>query len=237
MLQMISWVDYIKGVAFGLVLWYGYVGLKFFPRELAGLWTGARKREEADEDNWEEEEEAEEGGKKKDGGDGKAATGEKVKRERPGPGIERPGKEGLDGDPGRRDKGWLPKGEVGGGKATSSVEFRLTGGPVIGEGCGAAGREPTSGGEPSSGGPDPSLLSIAQTLSGEIKTLVEKAAADKTVKGELIFALQGLLDSEPYRVLKKGPFKEGINNLVRVEAETKCSIHLDAEELNGLWVR
>ena len=186
MLQMISWADYIKWVAFGLVVYYGYVGMKFFPKELSRLRLGGRQRKGVDpEEEWEEElEEVEGAGPAKPSADGQ---GQRSLFD------DRPGKEG--------------------GTGAASAQL------------------------PAPGQEEPRLVSIAHALSAEIKKLVEKAAADKTVKGELIFALQGLLNSEPYRVLKGGPFKEGINNHVRVEAEMKCSIHLDAEELNGLWVR
>ena len=240
MLQMISWADYIKMVAFGLVLYYGYVAVKFFPRELAGLRMGSRKKQGVEADDLEEVEEEEgiedaENEKKGDDGDAGKKGDQRGRLERPDTG--RPAKEGrgVNGSPvGRVGP---PKAETGAVRAPPAEEFRLTGGPEIGYVGDPPGGVIANGEEPAPGGHDTNLVSIAQALSGEIKQLVELAAREKMVKGELIYSLQVLLDWERYRVMKKGIYKETLNNLIRFELEMKCSIHLDAEELNGLWVR
>lgn len=82
-----------------------------------------------------------------------------------------------------------------------------------------------------------SLLSVAQELVVEVKDFIGKAAKSGTEREELIIALQVLLDKESYRALRQEPFRKSINNVILLELANKCSIQLDAGELERLWVR
>jgi hypothetical protein len=81
------------------------------------------------------------------------------------------------------------------------------------------------------------LPELANHLSREILALVEQAAMEKKERGEIIYALQLLLDKEIYRPVKASLFREKISQGIGSMVERYCSIRLDAEEVRGLWVR
>jgi hypothetical protein len=81
------------------------------------------------------------------------------------------------------------------------------------------------------------LKEWAEELSREINALVENAGKEKMPEGEVRYALQRLLDKEHFRPLKGSLFEETINSIIRVGLADHCSIHLDATELKGLWIR
>ncbi len=72
-------------------------------------------------------------------------------------------------------------------------------------------------------------------LQHEIQLLLKEAAAKKLIKEEIIMSLQILLG--PYHSLQSNPLKETINNYIITQTENICSIHLDAESIDQVWVR
>lgn len=78
---------------------------------------------------------------------------------------------------------------------------------------------------------------LAKALCGEIDALILQADAAKKPRGELIYALQQLLDKEVYEPMRGGFFRAKINEHIVMRLERHSSIHLDAEELSGLWIR
>lgn len=79
------------------------------------------------------------------------------------------------------------------------------------------------------------LVNLALQLEDELKQLFQEAGKKRYIKEELIMALQNQLIG--YTDLKDSNFRPSVHNYIAVESENKCSIHLDAEELNILWKR
>jgi hypothetical protein len=77
------------------------------------------------------------------------------------------------------------------------------------------------------------LVNLALQLEDELKPLFRNAAKNNYIKEELVLALQNQLVN--YLPLKDSEFKPSVQNYIAVESENKCSIHLDAEDLNMLW--
>ena len=67
----------------------------------------------------------------------------------------------------------------------------------------------------------------------ELNTLLLRSAKEGTIKQMLSTYINKLL--EKYEGLKGSPFQPAIMNLIAVEAENKCNIHFDADELAALW--
>ncbi len=72
-------------------------------------------------------------------------------------------------------------------------------------------------------------------LRNEIQSLLKKAADKKLIKEEIIMSLQILLD--PYPSLQSSSLKESVNNYIITQTENICSIHLDEENVNQVWLR
>ncbi len=70
-------------------------------------------------------------------------------------------------------------------------------------------------------------------LVDELNALFLQSAAEGIVKNSLRTCIHKLL--QKHESLKRSPFQPAIMNLIAVEAENKCNIHFDAEELVALW--
>lgn len=79
------------------------------------------------------------------------------------------------------------------------------------------------------------LPEVAARLIDEIMLLIDRARREKIVEGELIYLLQRLLGSEPYRRLPGTVYEEKMNALLAHELERYGSVRPDAEVLKGLW--
>ncbi len=79
------------------------------------------------------------------------------------------------------------------------------------------------------------LFQLVHDLTNELQIAIREAGEKAYKKEELIFSLQLLLKT--YRELKGTNFTEAINSLIAVECQNSCSIHLDEDELNMLWVQ
>jgi hypothetical protein len=91
--------------------------------------------------------------------------------------------------------------------------------------------------EEGSGLTEMNLLPLAHELSDEIKTLAEDAGKRKLVKEELIVAFQVILTKPPYNQLKESAFREASDEMILEEIQNNCSILLDPQELQHLWVK
>jgi hypothetical protein len=188
MLHSISWKGYIELILFSLVVYYGYVGVKYFPLEwnrLLGRGMKGKGRDESDNEDEGEEE-----------------GSEKVREEAP----ER-----------------MAKGE------------RKTEGKEDGLVTARNGQQAPSPGMHSPAEEEQRPFLTAQALANEVKKVVERAVDLKMERPELIWALHELLGQEPYQALKTGEYRVMIGNVIRFEVESRCRLHLDAEELSGLW--
>ncbi len=72
-------------------------------------------------------------------------------------------------------------------------------------------------------------------LQHEIHLLLKEAAGKKLIKEEIIISLQILLG--PYPSLQSSSLKESVNNYIITQTENICSIHLDEQNVNQVWLR
>jgi hypothetical protein len=80
---------------------------------------------------------------------------------------------------------------------------------------------------------DPYINGKVHELLEELKSLLSTAAKAKTVREELIMALQLLLRGYP--VFKNLPLREEINQHIITECKVICSITLSEAEMKMLW--
>jgi len=78
---------------------------------------------------------------------------------------------------------------------------------------------------------------LAERLVEEVKGWIEKAVMEDSAKPELLYGLQKILDKEEYELLRGSQLQERITTWIVSVLEKECSIHLDAGELSGLWAR
>lgn len=74
---------------------------------------------------------------------------------------------------------------------------------------------------------------IAYACMDELNAFFENQKASKAVKSEVLNALHGVL--QKYPLLRNSDYKESITNVIVMQCENICSIHLSAEELKGVW--
>lgn len=78
--------------------------------------------------------------------------------------------------------------------------------------------------------------SAADSYVDEVKALIHQAGYSRLSKDELIFSLQQLLDSGRFEAVKTPVVKERINKIITYECRTNCSMHLEEEDLERVWV-
>lgn len=71
------------------------------------------------------------------------------------------------------------------------------------------------------------------SLVDEIHAYIIQAGASPIEKTELMFGLKKLLDKHP--PVEDSFIRQGITNLIKTVAESKCGIVLSEEDLGGLW--
>jgi hypothetical protein len=74
---------------------------------------------------------------------------------------------------------------------------------------------------------------IAYACMDELNAFFENQKSSKAVKSEVMYALYGIL--QKYPSLRNCDYKESITNVIALQCENICSIHLSAEELKGVW--
>lgn len=72
-------------------------------------------------------------------------------------------------------------------------------------------------------------------MRNEIRSLLTEAADKKLIKEEIIMSLQILLGRYPSS--QSSSLKESVNNYIITQTENICSIHLDEENVNQVWLR
>jgi hypothetical protein len=84
--------------------------------------------------------------------------------------------------------------------------------------------------------PDDHLFQLAQTVITELRPHIWAAGIQKQGKRDLLLSLLRLLKSyTALTVLRAYPFRVAINNFIEMETASRCSIHLNNEELLALW--
>lgn len=71
------------------------------------------------------------------------------------------------------------------------------------------------------------------SLVDEIHAYIIQAGASPIAKSELMFGLKKLLDKHP--PVEDAFIRQGITNLIKTVAESKCGIMLSEDDLSGLW--
>ena len=80
------------------------------------------------------------------------------------------------------------------------------------------------------------LFHLSQAVITELKPRILAAGIQKQGKQDLLFSLLRFLKSyTALTVLQAYPFRIAINNFIEKETATRCSIHLNNEELLALW--
>jgi len=74
---------------------------------------------------------------------------------------------------------------------------------------------------------------IIQACMDELNAFFENQKKTKAVKSELMFGLFTIL--QKYPSVRNSDFKESLTNVIATQCENICSIHLNAEELKGVW--
>jgi hypothetical protein len=83
---------------------------------------------------------------------------------------------------------------------------------------------------------DQLLRNLAQTAITELRPRILAAGIKKQRKQDLLLSLLHLLKSyTALTVLQAYPFRVAINNFIEKETASRCSIHLNNEELLALW--
>ena len=68
----------------------------------------------------------------------------------------------------------------------------------------------------------------------ELNALVNQAGLENIAKDQMLVLLQLLL--RKYPGLHQSNFRQELISLIQTECEANCSIHLNAEELDALWI-
>jgi len=76
----------------------------------------------------------------------------------------------------------------------------------------------------------------AESYIDELKALIHQAGYSHLSKDELVFSLQQLLGSDRFETIKTPDFKKRLGKIITYECQTNCSMHLDEEDLQRVWV-
>jgi hypothetical protein len=74
---------------------------------------------------------------------------------------------------------------------------------------------------------------IVHVCMDELTSFFEEAKRIKTIKGEMIYSLHRIL--KKYPTIKDSEYKESVNNVIVVQCENICSVHLSAEDMVQVW--
>ena len=82
-------------------------------------------------------------------------------------------------------------------------------------------------------GPDEIEETVFGVCMDELNGFFENQKKSRPVKTEMISALRAIL--KKYPSLRTSSYKESLSRLIAAECKTGCSIHLGADELDGVW--
>jgi hypothetical protein len=80
-----------------------------------------------------------------------------------------------------------------------------------------------------------SLHALADECMSDVKNTLQYASNNNLVKQEVIYSLQQLLNKYP--TIQDTSFKSFITNYILIECVNYFSIHLDEDELKGIWAK
>jgi hypothetical protein len=210
MLHAISWEEYFTLMGLGLVVYYGWWLVRYYP----GLKIGGRGKADRGRQILPEF--------------GKAATGIKAAQQRVKVVNEEwnAGKPGLVAKEGEAGPGVTAAAKEAIGKPDQAIPAEKQGKP----------QETLPMPVPAVMEGGAFLPMLAIELSAELQRLMKKAREEAMVEGELVFAIGQLLSRAPYNRLKGSSFEKKIGEQIVRELETYGSIHFDTENVKS-WMR
>ncbi len=84
------------------------------------------------------------------------------------------------------------------------------------------------------GGDKQEAIPIVQSLKDEVHAFFDEAHKGITKKDLLVF-LNGITNKYP--TVLESPYQQSINQLIVFLAEQNCSVHLNDEDVRGVWLR
>jgi hypothetical protein len=75
---------------------------------------------------------------------------------------------------------------------------------------------------------------IVQSLIDELNAFFDEAKKSKWVKEELLYAVKKLVTK--YSSVRNSVYRESVNNLIAVQCDHICSVRLNAEEVDHVWI-
>lgn len=73
-----------------------------------------------------------------------------------------------------------------------------------------------------------------QACMDEINAYLEEAKRSKCIKEEVLFGLRSILTKYP--AISKSGYKDSLTSLVINQCEYLCSVHLNSDDVMGVWV-
>jgi hypothetical protein len=80
----------------------------------------------------------------------------------------------------------------------------------------------------------PTAYKQTKDLQTELQAIFQTAAQKNLTKEDLLKAIH--LKIEPYAHLKLTSFRAALNNFIEAECTSHCSVHLDAQDLEFIWL-
>ena len=77
---------------------------------------------------------------------------------------------------------------------------------------------------------------VTENHVDEVKALIHQAGYSRLSKDELVFSLQQLFGSARFETMQTPGFKKRLSKIITYECQTNCSMHLDEEDLERVWV-
>jgi hypothetical protein len=78
------------------------------------------------------------------------------------------------------------------------------------------------------------LISAAQALNDEAIAYLEQAGLNGSIKDEIVYCLQQIIKKFP--ILKYTAHQPAINKLIQSECTNNCSLSLDEQDINNVWL-
>jgi hypothetical protein len=77
-------------------------------------------------------------------------------------------------------------------------------------------------------------ISAAQALNDEAIAYLEQAGLNGSKKDEIVYCLQQIIKKFP--ILKYTAHQPAINKLIQSECKNNCSLSLDEQDINNVWL-
>lgn len=70
----------------------------------------------------------------------------------------------------------------------------------------------------------------------EVKALIQQSGYSRLSKEELVILLQQMLGSRRFETMRLPGVQKRLNKIIIYECQTNCSMHLDEEDLERVWI-